>query len=111
LPGSVAKVAATTLVVMCFALSGCSLFGAPSSPGWTYADEACVVAISVAGGTPAEAAGVCGSTEAVAQQIVAWFQASKGDAGPAPAPTPAPAAVDALSKYRAAHSAAATGSR
>ena len=90
-------VGVTTLAMT---MIGCSLFGSPSSPGWTYADEACVVAISIAGGSPAEAAGVCGSTESVAQQIVAWFQASKGDAGPAPAPTPA--AVEALAKYRAA---------
>ena len=101
LPGSVAKVAAVTTLAM--TMIGCSLFGTPSSPGWTYVDEACVVAISIAGGSPADAAGVCGSTESVAQQIVAWFQASKGDAGPAPAPSPA--AVEALAKYRAAKAA------
>ena len=95
------SVAPVSLAVL--TLVGCSLFGSPSSPGWTYADEACVVAISIAGGSPAEAAGVCGSTESVAQQIVAWFQASKGDAGPAPAPSPA--AVEALAKYRAAKAA------
>ena len=82
---------------------GCSSFATPQSPGWTYVDEGCVIGIHLAGGSSADASAICGPGISVVEQIVAWFESSKGDAGPAP--TPPPAAVEALAKYRAAKAA------